>query len=123
MGWTRYILLGDIGQQLDLQDHEQRLRRLAISTISKSRRDGEQDARIDELEAEVLQLSAGLAALVGVIRDKHVATDEEIGKCLDAATRAAETALAKKTADTADAARAQAKAAAARKLERARRRR
>src|SRR5262245_57376302 len=120
MSWTDYMLLGAYGQQLALQDHEQRLRRLARS---KRRRDGEQDARIDELEAEVLQLSAGLAALVSVLRDKHVATDEEIGKCLEAATSAAETALAKRKADTADAAREQVKAAAARKLERARRRR
>ena len=120
MSWTSYLLFGDLGQQLALENHEKRIRRLAIS---KRRRDSEQDERIAELEAEVLQLSAGMAALVSVLRDKQIATDEEIGKCLDAATRAAEKALAKKQDDAAAAEGARTKDAAARKLERVRRRR
>ena len=120
MGWTSYLLLGDVGQQLDLNDHEARLSRLAIRS---GRRDVEQDERIAELERDVLQLNAAMAALVGLLRDKRVATDDEINQCLQAATREAERALATKKESTAAAASAAAKEAAARKLDRVRRRR
>ena len=120
MGWTRYLLLGDLGQQLDLDDQEARLSRLAIR---KSSRDREQDERIAELERDVLQLNAGLAALVGLLRDKRIATDGEIARALELATREAEKALATKQLNAAAAAATATKQAAARKLDRVRRRR
>jgi hypothetical protein len=120
MDWTRFLVLGDLGQQLDIQDHDSRISRIAAS---KRARDYEQDARIDALEREVLGLGAGVAALVGLLRAKGIATEEEIGRALDEATRRAEQNLSAKAAARQEAARAAAKERAVKKLEQIRRRR
>ena len=118
MGWTRFLLLGDWGQQLDLQDQDARISRLARD---KRRGDQEQDARIDELEREILQLNAGVAALVTLMRDKRIASETEIAEALAGARRAAEESVADRQQRVAAAAKEAAKEAAARKLERVRR--
>ena len=127
MGWTRFILLGDLGQQLDLRDQDDRLSELAIRhgrrARAQSARDREQDAALAELEGHVLQLEAGVAGLVNLLRAKRIATDEEIAECFELATREAEKALAAKVDARVQEAAAEAKERAERKLERARRRR
>ena len=122
MGWTRYLLLGDIGQQLDLHDHARRIDRFTSAQRAGLRRDLEQDARIDELEQEVMQLNAGLAALVGLMRDKQVVTEQEIMAALERSAREVEQAdeLEKQSKQAQE--EVQRKEAMARKLERVRRR-
>ena len=122
MGWTRYLLLGDIGQQLELNDHAERIARFAVSRRAGHRRDREQDARIDELEQEVLQLNAGIAALVGLMRDKQIVNDQEIAAALERSARDIEQAaeLEKESKQAQEV--VQRKEAAARKLDRVRRR-
>jgi hypothetical protein len=120
MGWTRYLLLGDLGQQLDIADQEARISRLATR---HQRRGLELEARLADLEQEVLQLGAGVAALVGLLRAKGVATDAEVAAALERATRQAEEAYAVRVETKAARDEAATKAAAARKLDRVRRRR
>jgi len=120
MSWIRYLLLGDLGQQLDIEDHESRISRLASSS---RRRVHEQQSRIDVLEREVLELEAGVAALVGLLRAKGLATDVELGRALEEATRRAEQNLSAKEQRRQEAAAAATKERAARKLEEIRRRR
>jgi len=120
MGWTRFLVLGDLGQQLDIQDHESRISRLAAS---KRHRDHEQDSRIDAMEREVLGLEAGVAALVSLLLAKGIATEAEIGRALDEATRRAEQNRSAKAEAREEAARAAAKERAVKKLEQIRRRR
>ena len=120
MGWMRFILLGDIGQQLDLSDHEARMSRMARSGRS---RDAEQDDRLRELEAEVMQLNAGLAAVVNLVRSKGLAIDQEIVSALEGAAREGERTAAAKESAKQERAAASAKEAALRKLERIRRKR
>jgi hypothetical protein len=120
MDWTEFLVLGDLGQQLDIQKHESRISRLAASTRE---RDHEQDARIAALEREVLGLEAGVAALVALLRAKGIATAEEIGRALDEATRRAEQNQSAKAEARQEAGRAAAKDRAVKKLEQIRRRR
>ena len=120
MGWMRFLLLGDIGQQLDLSDHEARMSRMVRSGRS---RDAEQDDRLRELEAEVMQLNAGLAAVVNIVRSKGIATDQEIASALESAAREGERTAAAKESAKEERAAASAKEAALRKLDRIRRKR
>ena len=125
MSWTRFLFLGDYGQQLDLEDHNNRLRTLGAQQRTDKRRDDKQDDRLRTLEQEVMQLEAALAALASLLRDKGVANDQEIAGALDRAVAQAEQAAADKAKADAELALAEQKAAAERKakLAKARRRR
>ena len=120
MSWTRFLLLGNIGQQLDIDDHAARLSRMATRQHG---RDDEQDQRLRQLETEVMQLNAALAAVVSIVRTKGIATDPEIAAALDSAVREGERAAAAKASANQEQAAAKAKEAALRKLERIRRKR
>jgi hypothetical protein len=119
MGWTSYLLLGDLGQQLELDQLTSRLSRVARRR-SDYFKNKEQDERLDELESEVMQLGAGMAALLGIVRDKKIATDAEIAAVLERAVAEVEQSAADKAKAKERAAAAAAKEAAMRKLERVR---
>ena len=123
MGWTSYLLLGDLGQQFELNRFGERLGRAAAGRRSEYFKNKEQDERLKDLESEVMQLSAGLAAVIGILRDKHVATDAEIGAVLERAVSEVEREAADKAKEKQDLAAEAAKQAALRKLERVRRKR
>ena len=122
MGWTRFLLLGDIGQQLELNEHAERLSRM-VRRRHDHGKDHEQDERLHELEAEVMQLNAALAAVVDIVRAKGIANDQEIAKALESAVREGERAAAAKATAKQEEATAKTKEAALRKLERLRRKR
>ena len=124
MGWTRFLLLGDIGQQFELNDHAERLSRMVRrGRIRDYGKDNEQDEHLRELEAEVMQLNAALAAVVDILRQKGIATEQEIAKALESAVREGERAAAAKATAKQEEAAAKTKEAALRKLERLRRKR
>lgn len=120
MGWIRYLLFGDLGQQLDLRDHEARLTRLAAASRQRSH---EHSIRIEALEQEVLALGAGVAALVDLVRTKGLATDAEVGSAIEAATRRAEQGSEQREEGLRARSAAATKKLAAKKLEEVRRRR
>ena len=120
LGWTRCILVVDLCQQLDIQDHDARISRIAASSRHRAQ---EQKARIAALERDVLALEAGVAVLVGLLRGKGLATDDEIRLALeDATSRVEENVAAMEQARQEEVATAT-KERAARKLEGVRRRR
>ncbi|MHC5211145.1 MAG: hypothetical protein ACYTG2_10545 [Planctomycetota bacterium] len=65
MGWGRTLLLGDIGNRLDIADTEQHIRDLRGMLRTKSLLDRTQDKRLAELESENEQLKLYLASLIG----------------------------------------------------------
>lgn len=89
MGWGRMLLLGDIGQQLDLQDQREEiasLRRELRSASVRPANDGV-DRRIARLERENDELRLYLAALIRHLTGKGViaAADlQEIVRAIDA---------------------------------------
>ena len=117
MSWRNYtsLTLGGVLNEID-----ERLSRL---NGARRDRDSEQDDRLRELEGEVMQLNAALAAVVGIVRDKGIATDQEIAAALDNAVKKGEQGAAAKETAKQERAAASVKEAALRKLERIRRKR
>ncbi len=83
MGWGRYLLLGDLGQQLDLSDQKAEVERLR-DELQRSRLTsvGAED-KIVQLQAENDELRLYLAALVRLLTTKGVVTRDEIKQVVD----------------------------------------
>lgn len=71
MGWGRYLLLGDLGQQLDLQD----VRR---AFDEQDRRDRTQEETIQTLWRENQQLKLAVTGLARLLQQKGLATASEL---------------------------------------------
>jgi Tfp pilus assembly protein PilO len=78
MGWGRWLLLGDLGQQMDLEDQRdeaERLRRLLIGTSSSARAAGHQ---LKQLQHDVDELKLYLAAMLRLMAAKGLVTSAEV---------------------------------------------
>ena len=71
MGWGRYLLLGDLGQQLDLQD----IRR---AFDQQDQRDRTQEQTIQTLWRENKDLKLAVTALLRLLAGKGVVTQAEV---------------------------------------------
>ena len=83
MGWGRTLLLGDIGNRMDIQDCEQGIAHLASRLRAQSSIDGSQDARIDTLAAENRELKLYLAAVIRLLVSRGVVTRDEFARFVD----------------------------------------
>lgn len=67
MGWLRTLVLGDIGNRLDIADTEEQIRklhaRLRKAQREKNSTDASQDAEIAELRGQVAQLELTIGVL------------------------------------------------------------
>lgn len=76
MGWMRTILLGDIGNRLDIGDNESRIRKMRRSMsrnqTDKLATDRSQDQAIAALQAEVDDLKIAFGAIGNLLIDKGV---------------------------------------------------
>ena len=118
MGWGRYFLLGDFGQQLDLNDLKSRVERLHGSLAGGRNVDTAQNRRLDELELQMLHLTAGFAALTELLTKKGIVSREELAAAIDAQVTAAERAAAERSAAAAEEAKQTQAALARRRAER-----
>ena len=83
MGWGRYLLLGNLGQQLDISDQEQELENLK-SELRRSRGSSpEVSGEIARLQAEIDEMRLYLTALVRLLASKGVVTQEDIKRFVD----------------------------------------
>ena len=83
MGWARTLLLGDIGNRLDIGDAERDIAALRKSLRSKGRVDRAQDARLAEIEKENDQLKLCLAALMRLLVAKGIVLHAELAGFAD----------------------------------------
>ena len=84
MGWGRYLLMGDLGQQLDLSDQRAEIDRLR-SEIRQSRSAAPDRSRqLEELQADNEELRLYLAAVVRILVSKGVVTVDEMKQVVDA---------------------------------------
>ncbi len=83
MGWGRTLLLGDIGNRLDIADTEQDIQSLRRRLGSKARKDQAQDERLDALEQENDQLALYLASLLRLLVGKGVLSRDELTAFVD----------------------------------------
>jgi len=78
MGWARTLLLGDIGNRLDIADTEQDIGEIRRKLAYKNILDESQDDAIRRLQEENQQLEICVAALVNALQRKGVLTPEEV---------------------------------------------
>jgi hypothetical protein len=75
MGWGRFFLLGDLGQQLDIQDQQTQVRRLQGQQWSKDR---SQDEQIAELQAEIVDLKRYIGGLCQLMIAKGILPEADV---------------------------------------------
>lgn len=84
MGWGRMLLLGDVGQQMDLRDQKDALEELQTSIgIERAMREGADDL-IGRLRRDNQELKLYLAAVVRLMLAKKLVTTAEIKNIVDA---------------------------------------
>jgi len=84
MGWGRTLLLGDIGNRLDIEDTERDIRDLKQGVVKAYKKNLSQDERLDLLTAEVAELRLYLAASLRLLASKGTLTKEELQAMVNA---------------------------------------
>ncbi|MGB1397412.1 MAG: hypothetical protein ACPHP7_03610 [Planctomycetota bacterium] len=78
MGWMRTILLGDIGNRLDIEDAEKGIRALRLSLSKAKRTTRTNEERISNLEEENEQLELLITMLLRRMQEKNLFNGDEI---------------------------------------------
>lgn len=78
MGWGRTLLLGDIGNRLDIEDTECDIADLKHQLAGAFRKDMTQDQKIDALVNENAELKLYLASLIRLLLAKNLLTRREL---------------------------------------------
>lgn len=78
MGWMRTLLLGDIGNRLDIEETEHDIHRLGREMRRRSNVDRRQDLSIDRLSRENAELRAVVGGMARLLVDKGVLSREEL---------------------------------------------
>lgn len=86
MGWGRMMLLGNVGQQLDIQDLENAIREMQDEFGQTQNLERAQEKTISQLQNENHELKLYLTTLVRLLVGKGILKQEEI----DTAVRAIE---------------------------------
>jgi Tfp pilus assembly protein PilO len=77
MGWGRFLLLGDLGQQLDLSEQRREMSDLRAE-FRRTQRSQADATTLAELRAENDELRLYLTALMRLLAAKGVVTREEL---------------------------------------------
>lgn len=83
MGWGRTLLLGDIGNRLDIEDTERDISILMDQLNGSFEKNMSQDRKIAELISENAQLKLYLAALIRLLKSNKVITEAELVSMID----------------------------------------
>jgi len=78
MGWGRMMLLGNVGQQLDIGDLENAVEQMRGDFAGKEQVDRAQGQDIEELKRENHDLKLYLATLIRLLVSKGVLKQEEV---------------------------------------------
>lgn len=87
MGWGRMLLLGNIGQQLDIRDTQAALRSLDERLRASGKFDAETSRFLHDQARDFHELRLHHAALVALLLEKGVVTREEIAQLVDQVDR------------------------------------
>ena len=83
MGWGRFVLLGDLGQQLDLQDRQREMDRIRDSINSQQQVDQSQDDQLRSLHEENAELKLYVTALVRLLTRKGLVSEQEVREMVE----------------------------------------
>lgn len=78
MGWARTLLLGDIGNRLDIGDNEDQIRKVREELRKNRRLDASQEERITFLEQENVQLEMLVSALARLLAVRGILDQDEL---------------------------------------------
>ncbi len=84
MGWGRFLLLGNLGQQLDIQDQNQEIQNLRRELVMSRASAGGGKEDFERLQAENDELRLYLAAVVQLLVSKGVISRDELRRVVDA---------------------------------------
>ena len=84
MGWGRMMLLGNVGQQLDIQDLENAINQMQADFDQTQNLERTEEQNIDELKRENHELKLYLATLVKLLVAKGVIRQEEVDTAVQA---------------------------------------
>ena len=84
MGWGRMMLLGNVGQQLDIGDLENVVEQMRGDMAQKGQVDREQGFDIEQLKRENHDLKLYLATLIRLLVSKGVLKPEEVDATVSA---------------------------------------
>ncbi|MEL6712511.1 MAG: hypothetical protein AAFP86_01975 [Planctomycetota bacterium] len=80
----RTLLLGDIGNRLDIEDTERDIERLRRESRSQARTDAAQDERIAALEAQIHSLHLVVGGLSRLLVTRGVLSRDEVERVAEA---------------------------------------
>ena len=83
MGWGRYLLLGELGQQLDISDQKVELERLRAEVQRRDPPSLDPAPAIERLQQENDELRLYLAAVVRCLLAKQVISGDELKRIVD----------------------------------------
>lgn len=78
MGWGRMLLLGNLGQQMDIDDLETSIRQSKRMMAENARAVEDVQASIIQLQVENDQLKLYLAAVVRILMDRGLTTEADV---------------------------------------------
>jgi len=84
MGWGRMMLLGNVGQQMDIGDLENAVNQMRGEVAEKDQVDREQGEDIERLKNENHELKLYLATLIRLLVSKGVLKQEEVAATVSA---------------------------------------
>ncbi len=80
MGWARTLLLGDIGNRLDIDDVEQDVESVKQHLQDQRSIDNSQDAALSRLQKENDDLKLCVTGLLRLLVSKNVVTTDELNR-------------------------------------------
>jgi hypothetical protein len=84
MGWGRMLLLGNVGQQMDIGDLDQTVDQMRAAFRQNQIEDREQAQSIEQLQQENHDLKLYLATLMRLLVAKGVLKQEEVDSAVQA---------------------------------------
>jgi len=84
MGWARTLILGDVGNRLDISDCEKDIQVLKASLMEMHQEDRSQDQELTHLRRESDELKLYLSAIIRLLTIKKILAPEELQKMVDA---------------------------------------
>ena len=83
MGWARTLILGDVGNRLDIADCENDIKVLKASLMEMHQDDISQDEELIRLRRETDELKLYLSAIVRLLASKNILTVDHLHKMVN----------------------------------------
>ena len=83
MGWARWLLLGNLGQQMDLADQEEQIQRHKRILAANAKSVESTESALIELQVENDQLKLCVAAVVRILIDRGLTTAADIKRLVE----------------------------------------